>query len=386
MGLTVGVPLEKTPGERRVALVPEMTAKLKTLGARVLLQAGAGKEAHFSDEDFREVEIVDNARDLYAQSDLVLKVQPPDVMEIAAMKPGATLVGLLQPYGDAERIKQLQARGITAFAMELLPRVSRAQSMDVLSSQAAVSGYECALIAADHSPKFFPMLTYAAGTIRPAKVLVIGAGVAGLQAIATARRIGASVEAYDVRPETKEQIESLGAKFVGTGISAAGSGGYARELSTEEKQRQAELLRSAVARCDALIATAAIPGKRAPRIVSADMLAGMKPGSVAVDMAAESGGNIEGSIAGEKVWVGKVLIIGAAHLPSRMPVHASEMLSRNLFNFISPFIKGGELALDWSDEVLAGTCLTHAGEIRSVSVTQVLGIEKSSGQKQAATA
>ena len=246
--------------------------------------------------------------------------------------------------------------------------------MDVLSSQAAVSGYECALIAADHSPKFFPMLTYAAGTIRPAKVLVIGAGVAGLQAIATAKRLGAMVSGYDVRPETREQIESLGAKFVDTGVSAAGTGGYARELTDDEKRQQADKLGKAIAECDALITTAAIPGRKAPVIVSADMVARMKPGSVVVDMAAETGGNVAGTVAGEKTWVGEVLIIGPTHIPSRMPVHASEMYAKNLFNFISPFIKDGALALDWEDEVLSGACLTHAGELRHAGVKAALGL------------
>ena len=246
--------------------------------------------------------------------------------------------------------------------------------MDVLSSQAAVAGYECALIAADHSPKFFPMLTYAAGTIRPAKVLVIGAGVAGLQAIATAKRLGAMVSGYDVRPETKEQIESLGAKFVDTGVSAAGTGGYARELTDDEKRQQAEKLGRAIADCDVLITTAAIPGKKAPVIVSADMVARMKPGSIVVDMAAETGGNVAGTLAGEKTWVGETLIIGPTNIPSRMPVHASEMYAKNLFNFISPFIKDGALALDWEDDVLAGACLTHGGELRHAGVKQVLGL------------
>jgi NAD(P) transhydrogenase subunit alpha len=218
------------------------------------------------------------------------------------------------------------------------------------------------------------MLTYAAGTIRPSKVLVIGAGVAGLQAIATARRIGATVEAYDVRPETREQIESLGAKFVDTGVAAAGSGGYARELTDAERAQQAERLAKAVAQCDALITTAAIPGKKAPRIITADMLARMKPGAVVVDLAAETGGNVEGTVAGEKTWVGEVLVIGPTHIASRMPVHASEMYAKNLFNFISPFIKDGALTLDWEDEVIAGACLAHAGEIRHAGVKQVLGL------------
>ncbi|NLF54715.1 MAG: NAD(P) transhydrogenase subunit alpha [Thauera phenolivorans] len=374
MPLTLGVLAEMLPGERRLSVVPDVVKRYLGLGARVLMQKGAGAPAHFRDEDFAEVTLVDSAAEVAAQADVLLSVQAPPAEVLGAMKPGAVLIGLLQPWSDAERAKRLADKQITAFAMELLPRISRAQSMDVLSSQGAVAGYECALIAADHSPKFFPMLTYAAGTIRPAKVLVIGAGVAGLQAIATARRIGAMVEAYDVRPETREQIESLGAKFVDTGVSAAGTGGYARELTEEEKGKQAERLAKAVAQCDALITTAAIPGKQAPKIITADMIARMKPGAVVVDMAAETGGNVEGTVAGEKTRVGDVLVIGPTHIASRMPVHASEMIAKNLFNFISPFIQDGALALDWEDEVLAGTCLTHAGEVRHAGVKQVLGL------------
>jgi NAD(P) transhydrogenase subunit alpha len=365
---------ETIPGERRLSVVPEVVKKYQGLGAQVVMQKGAGAPAHFRDQDFGEATLVDSAAEVVAQADVVLCVQPPAAETLAALKPGAVLIGLLQPWSDAERAKLLAEKQITAFAMELLPRISRAQSMDLLSSQGAVAGYECALIAADHSPKFFPMLTYAAGTIRPAKVLVIGAGVAGLQAIATARRIGAMVEAYDVRPETREQIESLGAKFVDTGVSAAGTGGYARELTDEERAKQAERLAKAVAQCDALITTAAIPGKQAPKIITADMLARMKPGAVVVDMAAETGGNVEGTVAGQKTWVGDTLVIGPTHIASRMPVHASEMIAKNLFNFISPFIKDGALALDWEDEVLAGTCFTHAGEVRHAMVKQVLGL------------
>jgi NAD(P) transhydrogenase subunit alpha len=374
MPLLIGIPTETLPGERRLPVVPDVVKKYQALGAQVLIQKGAGVPAHYRDGDFAEVAFAEDGEAIFSQADVVLRVQPPSAEEIALMKPGAVLLGMLQPWASAERAQQLAQQQITAFALELLPRISRAQSMDILSSQAAVAGYECALIAADHSPKFFPMLTYAAGSIRPAKVLVIGAGVAGLQAIATARRIGAMVEAYDVRPETKEQIESLGAKFVDTGVSAAGAGGYARELTDEEKAKQAERLAKAVAQCDALITTAAIPGKRAPKIITAAMVAGMKPGAVVVDMAAESGGNVEGTVAGEKTWINDVLVIGPTHIASRMPVHASEMFAKNLFNFISPFIKEGALALDWEDEVLAGACLTHAGEVRHAGVKQVLGL------------
>ncbi|MBX3680041.1 NAD(P) transhydrogenase subunit alpha [Cognatazoarcus halotolerans] len=374
MPLVIGVTAETVVGERRLSVVPDVVKKYQGLGAEVLMQAGAGRPAHFRDEDFAGASQLATADEVIARADVLFCVQPPSREQIDLLKPGTVLVGLLQPWSDAARAKQLAEKNITAFALELLPRISRAQSMDVLSSQGAVSGYECALIAADHSPKFFPMLTYAAGTIRPAKVLVIGAGVAGLQAIATSRRIGAMVEAYDVRPETREQIESLGAKFVDTGVSAAGSGGYARELTDEEKAKQAERLAKAVAQCDALITTAAIPGKKAPVIITADMVARMKAGAVVVDMAAETGGNVEGTVAGEKVWINDVLVIGPVNIPSRMPVHASEMYAKNLFNFISPFIKDGALTLDWEDEVVAGACLTHGGEVRHAGVKQALGL------------
>ncbi|EPZ15497.1 NAD(P) transhydrogenase subunit alpha [Thauera terpenica 58Eu] len=374
MPLIIGVLAETAEGERRFSVVPDVVKKYQGLGATVVLQKGAGVPAHFADDAFAEVTFADTAAEICAQADVVFCVQPPPAEIIDTMKSGSVLLGMLQPWASAERARQLAERQITSFALELLPRISRAQSMDALSSQGAVAGYECALIAADHSPKFFPMLTYAAGTIRPAKVLVIGCGVAGLQAIATARRIGAMVEAYDVRPDTREQVESLGAKFVDTGVSAAGAGGYARELTDEEKAKQAERLGKAVAQADALITTAAVPGKRAPRIITADMIARMKPGAVVVDMAAETGGNVEGTVAGEKVWINDVLIIGPVNIPSRMPVHASEMYAKNLFNFISPFIKDGALALDWEDEVMAGACLTHAGEVRHAGVKQVLDL------------
>ena len=374
MTVTIGIPSETVPGERRLSVVPEVVKKYRALGATVLLHKGAGLPAHFRDADFGDVVLADDNASIYGQADILLRVQPPSLEEIAQCREGAVLLGMIQPWGSRERIAAFQARKVTSFALELLPRITRSQSMDALSSQAAVAGYECALIAADHSPKYFPMLTFAAGTIRPAKVLVVGAGVAGLQAIATARRIGAMVEAYDVRPETKEQIESLGAKFVDTGVSAAGTGGYARELTEEEKTRQAERLAKAVAQCDALITTAAIPGKRAPKIITAAMVAAMKPGSVVVDMAADSGGNVEGTVAGEKVWVNDVLIVGPANIASRMPIHASEMYAKNLFNFVSPFIKDGAMALDWEDEVMAGACLTHGGELRHAGVKQALGL------------
>ena len=376
MSVTIVVPKETAPGEKRVAMIPEVIKKFKAQGAQFRVQAGAGLGSSIRDADFAADSIAADAGQLYAKADgaqLVFRVQAPELAEISAMPSGSVLIGFLQPYSSKERIAALNAKNITSFAVELIPRISRAQSMDGLSSQAACSGYQCVLIAASHCPKFFPMLTYAAGTIRPARVLVIGAGVAGLQAIATAKRLGAIVEGYDVRPETREQIESLGAKFVDTGVSAAGTGGYARELTDEEKQQQAVKLGKAVANADVLITTAAIPGKRSPLIISADMIAGMKQGAVVVDMAAEGGGNCAGTEAGKTVQVGPASIIGPVNLPSNMPVHASEMYAKNLFNFFTPFIKDGNLALDWEDEVVKGACLTRDGQLVHEGVKKVLG-------------
>ncbi|HTX71392.1 MAG TPA: NAD(P) transhydrogenase subunit alpha [Rectinemataceae bacterium] len=373
MPMLIGVPRETAAGERRVAVVPEVAKKYVALGAGLCVEAQAGAASSCSDTDYVGVTIAATATEVFDKAQVVLKVGPPSLKEIAAMRPGTVLIGYLQPYQDVERIKALNERKITSFAVELIPRISRAQSMDALSSQAAVAGYLCSIIAANACPKFFPMLTYAAGTIRPARVMVIGAGVAGLQAIATAKRLGAVVEAYDVRPETKEQVESLGAKFVDVGVSAAGSGGYARELTDEERRLQAEKLGKAISLVDVLITTAAVPGKRSPIIVTAAMVAGMKNGAVVVDMAAEGGGNVSGTKADDTVQIGGVTIFGPTNLPSRMPVHASEMYAKNLYNFLSPFIKGGELSLDWSDEIIAGSCLTHDGELRHEGVRKVLG-------------
>ncbi|HUX41721.1 MAG TPA: NAD(P) transhydrogenase subunit alpha [Rectinemataceae bacterium] len=373
MSVLIGIPRESKAGERRVALVPDLAKKYTNLGAGLLVEGGAGEGSSIKDEDFLGAEIVGDAKSLFGRADLILKVTPPTIQEIAAMKRGAVLLGYLQPWQETERIKALMAAGVESYAVELIPRISRAQSMDALSSQGAVAGYQCVLIAAGLCPKFFPMLTYAAGTIRPARVLVIGAGVAGLQAIATAKRLGAIVEAYDVRPETKEQVESLGAKFVDTGVSAAGTGGYARELTDEEKRQQAEKLGKAVAGCDVLITTAAVPGRRSPLIITEPMVAGMKNGAVVVDMAAEGGGNVAGSKPGETVKIGGATIVGPLDLSSRMPVHASEMYAKNLFNFISPFIKEGKLELDRSDEVIAGSCLTREGELVHEAVRKAHG-------------
>lgn len=372
MPLVIGVPREIDHGEKRVAVVPDMVKKFKSLGAELCIEHGAGAGSFILDDDFGAAAIAETSAEVFARSQIILKVQPPTLDEIRTMQPGTALIGFLHPYQDRDRAKLLCERNITSFAVELIPRISRAQSMDALSSQATVAGYQCALIAGVISPKFFPMITYAAGTLRPTRVMVVGAGVAGLQAIATAHRLGAIVEAYDVRPETKEQIESLGARFVDTGVAAVGTGGYARELTLDEKMFQQEKLTKAISQVDVLITTAAIPGKKSPLIVTEDMVARMKKGSVIVDMAADSGGNVAGSRAGETVVKDGVSIVGTINLASRMPVHASEMYSRNLFNFISPFIKEGKLTLDWSDEILAGSVFTHEGTVRNEGVRKVL--------------
>ena len=374
MAVVIGIPTSADPAERRTTIVPDVVKKLRAAGAEIVVQRGATDGAYLDASSLGEVSWVDTTDDVLAAADVVWVIGPPDEVTLAKLRPGTVLMGMLQPYASAERVQAFCERQITAFAMELVPRISRAQSMDILSSQGAASGYQCALIAAARAPKFFPMLTYAAGTIRPARVLVIGAGVAGLQAIATAKRLGAIVEAYDVRPDTREQIESLGAKFVDTGVSAAGSGGYARELTDEEKAGQAEKLGKAVAVCDVLITTAAVPGKKAPLIITEAMVLAMKPGAIIVDMAAETGGNVAGTVAGKEVRVGPAHVVGPVNLPSRMPVHTSEMFSRNLFNFLAPMLSEGLLKLDWDDEVIAGTALTHAGEVKHPVVKQVLGL------------
>ena len=372
MPVVIGVIKETAKGERRVAVVPEVVKKWSGLGADVCIEHDAGAGSYFCDSDFGAKVVAGTAAEVYAQSDIILRVQPPALEEIKIMKPGTVLIGFLHPYEDAERTRQLCESNITSFAVELIPRISRAQNMDALSSQATVAGYQCAVIAAVISPKFFPMLTYAAGTLRPTRVLVIGAGVAGLQAIATAHRLGAIVEAYDVRPETREQIESLGARFVDTGIVAVGSGGYARDLTDAEKEMQQEKLTKSISQVDVLITTAAIPGRKSPRIVTENMVSRMKQGAIVVDMAADFGGNVAGSKPGETVVKEGVTIVGTVNLASRMPVHASEMFAKNLYNFISPFIKDGQLALDWKDEILAGSCFTREGKIMHEGVKKML--------------
>jgi NAD(P) transhydrogenase subunit alpha len=364
MAVVVGVLAETAAHETRVAVVPEIAAKLKAAGVRVLIERGAGTAAHFPDASYADVEFAD-AAGILAAADVLLKVQPPSLAEVNALKGGAVVIGYMQAYARPELVRALKDRGITSFAMELVPRISRAQSMDALSSQASVSGYKAVLIAANTLERFLPMLTTAAGTIRPAAVLVIGAGVAGLQAIATAKRLGAVVEAYDVRGATKDQVKSLGAKFVETGVSAEGAGGYARELTADEKAKQQAVLDARIAASDAVISTASVPGRAAPRIISQAAVERMKAGSVIVDIAAEQGGNCELTRPGETIVHGGVKIVGPLNLPASLPYHASEMYSRNLFNILKPALAKGELAIDWKDEVFAGAVLTHGGEIKN---------------------
>ncbi len=378
MTLKMGVPCETAEGERRVALEPFVVAKLKKLGVEVFIEKNAGAKAFFTDETYKDATIVDNAEALAKQVDIVVRVQIPTVAEVEQMQDGSILIGTLLAHKYPDVVAKLLEKKITSFAMELVPRISRAQSMDVLSSQAAVSGYKAAIMGADLSSNFFPMLTTAAGTIRPSKVIIIGVGVAGLQAIATAKRLGAMVEAYDVRPETKEQIESLGAKAIELGISAAGEGGYARELTDEEKKQQQQELADYLATANVLISTAAVPGRPAPKIIPESTVKGMKEGAVIIDLAAESGGNCTLTQPGETITAHGVVIHGPLNVPSQVPVHASEMYAKNILNFLTPmFNEDGEFKLDMEDEVIDGSLLTYEGKIHHEPTrTQLEATEK----------
>jgi NAD(P) transhydrogenase subunit alpha len=364
MPIRVAVPKEIYPGERRVALVPEVSQKMAKLDIEVLVETGAGNAAHYPDAAFASARIVNDAASLYGEADIVLTVQPPTPELVEQLREGSILIGMLLPYQRLQHVTRLRERNITSFAMELVPRISRAQSMDALSSQAAAAGYKAVIMAAERSGRFFPMLTTAAGTIRPSKVVVIGAGVAGLQAIATARRLGAMVEGYDVRAATKEQVESLGARFIDIKVAAEGTGGYARELTEDEKQQQQTTLAEHIAAANVVICTAALPGRPSPMIITTAMVDSMKPGSVIIDLAAEGGGNCELTRAGEEVLHNGISIVGPLNVPSMLAVHASEMYAKNLFNFLSPMISDGKVLPDWEDPVFAESVLTHQGEIR----------------------
>src|SRR5579871_212238 len=372
MSVTIGALVERAPGEARVSLVPEIAEKLTAAGARVVLEHGAGVAAQFPERLYRQVEWLDGAGSVLTMADVLLTVQPPTLEQIAALRAGSVVIGFMQAHARGSEVLAMRDRQITAFAMELVPRISRAQSMDALSSQAAIAGYKAVLIAADTLDRFMPMLTTAAGTIRPAQVLVIGVGVAGLQAIATARRLGAIVEAYDVRSATRDQVKSLGAKFVETGVTAEGTGGYARELTAEEKAKQQEVLDGRIAVADAVITTAGVPGRPAPKIISRAAVERMKVGAVIVDILAENGGNCELTRAGETVQHGPARVIGPVNLPAQLAYHASEMYARNLYNLLSPALKQGVLSIDWNDEVFAGTVLTHAGQVKHEPTAKLL--------------
>jgi len=360
--MKVGVPRETTAGERRVALVPETVKRLTGSGFEVIIERGAGKSASFPDPDYEQAgaTLVDDAY----TGEAVAKVQPPASAEADRLRSGQVLIGFLQPLTDREGIERLGERGVVAFAMESIPRITRAQAMDALSSQATVSGYKAAVLAADRLPKFFPMLMTAAGTVAPAKVLVLGAGVAGLQAIATSRRLGAVVSGFDVRPVVREQVESLGATFLDLGVTGEETaGGYARELSEEEQRRQQEALETRLPEFDAVITTALVPGRPAPRLIPASAVAAMRPGSVIVDLAAEAGGNCELTEPGEAVVREDVTILGYTNLPSTMPFHASQLYSRNVLALLQHLAPAGELNLDWEDEITSSACVTRKEEV-----------------------
>lgn len=380
--MRIGVAKEIEIGERRVALIPDIVSRLVKQGLEVWVEAGAGAQAFFSDAAYEGAgaTIVTDTAHLWSEVDVLLKVSPPREREdgrheVDLLHEGAVLIGFLDPLGNPGVIKRLADRNVTAFSIELIPRTSRAQSMDALSSQAGIAGYKATLIAAAALPKFFPMLTTAAGTIPPAKVFVIGAGVAGLQAIATARRLGAVVEAFDIRPAVKEEVQSLGAKFVEVKLEeeTVAAGGYAKEVSDAAKQKTQEAIAEHVKISDIVITTAQVPGRKAPRLVTGDMIAQMKPGSVVVDLAADQGGNCEGSEAGKDVVRNGVTIIGPTNLPSTMPVHASQMYAKNLLTLVQYLVKDGALSLNFDDDIISSTCVTHASDVRNQRVRALLG-------------
>jgi len=372
MSIKIAVLKETVADERRVALDPSVVSRLKKMGAETLLEASAGSPAYFPDSDYSDASIIATAAEALKAADILLRVQPPSEAEISQLKSGSLVISHIYAHQNQSLVKAMQANNITCMAMELIPRITRAQAMDSLSSQATVAGYKAVLMAASLTPRFFPMLTTAAGTIRPSKVVVIGAGVAGLQAIATARRLGAQVEAYDIRPAAREQVESLGAKMIDTGVNAEGEGGYARELTDDEKQQQADVLAKHLAKADAVISTAAIPGRPAPKIISKAMVDGMKPGAVIVDLAAETGGNCELTEAGKTIHYEEKILHGPLNIASEAAFHASEMYAKNLFNLLSLMIEEGELKIDFDDDVIKGCLLTHDGNITHPATAKLI--------------
>lgn len=375
--MKIGVLSETQQDEQRVALVPDVAAKLTTSGCTVIVEAGAGERAGFTDHTYCEVggRVEGDRQTLLRTVDVVLSVQPVRLEDVALLRAGATTISFLQPATQGIIVEALAARGVTAFSLELLPRISRAQSMDALSSQSSLAGYKAVLMAANRLGKFFPMLMTAAGTIPPAHVLVLGAGVAGLQAVATAHRLGAVVEAYDVRPAVKEEVKSLGATFLELKLSAeAGEGGYAREQSEEFLVKQREMLTERVKAADVVITTAAIPGKRAPLLVTAPMVKGMRRGSVLVDLAAETKGNCEVTRPGQVIELDGVWIDGTTNIPSTMAFHASQLYARNISNLLQHLSQAGELKLDFTDEITRSCCVTHAGQIVNERARQMMGM------------
>ncbi len=380
MPLKLGIPRETARGERRVAIDPFVISRLSQLGIEILVEKDAGKSALIPDSQFEGATIISDSAELIKSSDIIWRVQAPTEDEVKSMRDGTVLIGTLMAHNNIAMLKALQDKKITSYAMELIPRISRAQSMDVLSSQAAIAGYKAAVMGADIAPKFFPMLTTAAGTIRPSKVIVIGVGVAGLQAIATAKRLGAVVEAYDVRPETKEQVESLGAKAIELSISAVGKGGYARELTDEERDQQQQELADYISQADVLITTAAVPGKPAPKIIPESTVNGMKEGAVIIDLAAEGGGNCSLTKPGDTVTHGDVIIHGPLDVASQVPVHASEMYSKNLYNFMQLVVdENGDYVPNFEDEIVIGALLTKDGEVMHEATVELLN--KTLGEK-----
>lgn len=375
--MKISIPKELHPLETRVAVTPDVAAKLIKSGSSVRVQKGAGDRAFYSDEDYRKAgaEIVDTAADLWSGAEVLAKIGLPSAAEIGLLPASSLYIGFLNPLADPSLSAALAARQVTALSVELIPRTSRAQSMDALSSQASIAGYKAVLLAASTLGKYFPMLTTAAGTVPPAKVLVIGVGVAGLQAIATARRLGAVVEAFDIRPEVKEQVQSLGAKFVEAkvAVDASAGGGYAKEVSEDTKRLLQEALAERVAASDIVITTAQVPGKKAPVLVSAAMVSRMKPGAVIVDMAAEQGGNVEGSKPGETVDAAGVRILGPVNLPATLPQHASQLFAKNIQALIALLTKDGKLQLDFADDIVKGACVAHGGAVVHERVRALLG-------------
>ena len=375
MPILIAVPRETAPGEQRVATVPEVVQKLTKSGFEVRVEHDAGSSAYYPDELYTAAgaAIAPARAGLFEGARIVLRVQPPTAAEVEEFPEGTIIIGFMNATTNLEAIARMRDRKITAFALELVPRITRAQSMDALSSQATAAGYTAAILGADNCPKFLPMLTTAAGTIRPATVLILGAGVAGLMAIATAKRLGAVVEAYDVRRAAGEQVRSLGAKFLELEINAEGQGGYARELTAEEKAQEQQMVSAAVARADIVITTAAIPGRRAPLLVTKETVALMRPGAVIVDLAAETGGNCELTEAGKTVRKHGVTIIGPQNLPARVPFHTSQMYAKNLQAFLALLVdKNGELVKEFTDEILAASLLVHAGEVRHAQTRELL--------------